>query len=127
MPSSPRPLNVKVTCAADAPERSNQGLTVAATAIAAGARVSLWLTGDAAWLGTVVTTDGRLPSYDLEHAVAPEDLVAVVLEAGRVTVCSQCAARRGIGDDDLLTGVRLAGAALWTEEVLAEGVQALVY
>ncbi|GAA0984539.1 hypothetical protein ENKNEFLB_00738 [Nocardioides aquaticus] len=127
MPSSPRPLNVKVTCAADAPERSNQGLTVAATAIAAGSRVSLWLTGDAAWLGTVVATDGRPPTYDLEHAVAPEDLLAVVLEAGRVTVCSQCAARRGIGDDDLLAGVRLAGAALWTEEVLAEGVQALVY
>ncbi len=127
MPSSPRPLNVKVTCAADAPERSNQGLTVAATAVASGARVSLWLTGDAAWLGTEGSTSGRLPAYSLEHAVAPEALVAVVVEAGRVTVCSQCAARRGIGDDDLLAGVRLAGAALWTEEILADGVQALVY
>ncbi|VXC49333.1 DsrE family protein [Nocardioides sp. AX2bis] len=127
MPSSPRPLNIKVTCAADAPERSNQGLTVAATAVSAGARVSLWLTGEAAWLGTDVATDGRPPAYDLEHAVAPGDLVSVVLEGGRVTVCSQCAARRGIGDDDLLARVRLAGAALWTEEVLAEGVQALVY
>ncbi len=127
MPSSPRPLNVKVTCAADAPERSNQGLTVAATAVASGAAVSLWLTGDAAWLGAEESTTGRPPAYSLEHAVAPEALVGVVVEGGRVTVCSQCAARRGIGDDDLLDGVRLAGAALWTEEVLAEGVQALVY
>ncbi len=34
----PRPLVVKVTCGADDPERSNQGLTVAATALTAGAR-----------------------------------------------------------------------------------------
>lgn len=124
---APRPLNVKVTCAAEAPERSNQGLTVAATAVAAGARVSLWLTGDAAWLGTQTETPGRPPTYSLEHAVPPVELVAVVIDSGRVTVCSQCAARRDIGDDDLLAGVRLAGAALWTEEVLSEGVQALVY
>ena len=127
MPSTVRPLNIKVTCAADAAERSNQGLTVAATAAAAGARVSLWLTGEAAWLGTRDGTAGRPPAYDLEHAVPPEQLVAVVVEAGRVTVCSQCAARRGIGDEDLLPGARLAGAALWTEEILTEDVQALVY
>jgi predicted peroxiredoxin len=44
-----------------------------------------------------------------------------------VTVCSQCAARREIGPDDVLAGVRIAGAAVFTEEVLEEGVQALVY
>ena len=47
----PRPLVIKVTCGADDPERSNQGLTVAATATTAGAEVSLWLTGEGAWLG----------------------------------------------------------------------------
>ena len=40
-----RPLVVKVTCGAEEPERCNQGFTVAATALAAGADVSLWLTG----------------------------------------------------------------------------------
>ena len=120
MPSSPRPLNVKVTCAADAPERSNQGLTVAATAIAAGSRVSLWLTGDAAWLGTVDTTDGRPPTYELEHSVASEDLLAVVLEADADTARDVARGymdaylqlpnytnnlrRFGWGDDDLLHG-----------------------
>ena len=59
---------MKVTCGADEPERSNQGFTVSATAVATGADVSLWL-----------------------------------------------------------TGVRLAGAPSYVEEVLAEGVQALVY
>ena len=41
-------LLLKVTCAAEAPERANQAFTVAAAACAAGAGVSLWLTGEAA-------------------------------------------------------------------------------
>jgi predicted peroxiredoxin len=44
-----------------------------------------------------------------------------------VTVCTQCAARRDIAESDLREGVRLAGSASYVEEVLAEGVQALVY
>ncbi len=118
-----RPLVVKVTCGADDPERCNQGLTVAATAVAAGADVSLWLTGEAAWFGV----PGRAETLSLPHAKPLPDLLAAVVSAGRVTVCSQCAARREIGEDDLLDGVRLAGSTSYVEEVLAEGVQALVY
>jgi predicted peroxiredoxin len=44
-----------------------------------------------------------------------------------VTVCTQCAVRRGIGEDDLLAGVRIAGAAVFAEEILQPDVQALVY
>ena len=117
-----RPLIVKVTCGADDPERSNQGLTVAATALTAGADVSLWLTGEGAWLGVA----GR-ETFALEHAAPPADLVAAVLAAGQVTVCTQCAARRGITEADVLPGVRIAGAAAFAEEVLAPDVQALVY
>ena len=45
----PRSLVVKTTAGADAPERCAQAFTVAATAVAAGVDVSLWLTGEAAW------------------------------------------------------------------------------
>ncbi|MBZ5738480.1 DsrE family protein [Nocardioides mangrovi] len=117
-----RPLVVKVTCGSDDPERSNQGLTVAAAAVAAGAEVSLWLTGEAAWLGTAAGL-----SFELPHAAAPTDLVGAVLAAGQVTVCTQCAARRGITDADLRPGARIAGAAAYVEEVLAPDAQALVY
>jgi predicted peroxiredoxin len=113
---------VKVTCGADDPERCNQGLTVATMATTAGAEVSLWLTGEGAWLGVA----GR-ETFALEHAAAPDGLVGSVLAAGRVTVCTQCAARRGITETDLLPGVRIAGAAAFAEEVLAPEVQALVY
>ena len=46
---------------------------------------------------------------------------------GTVTVCTQCAARRDISEADLLPGVRIAGAAAFVEETLADQAQALVY
>jgi predicted peroxiredoxin len=119
----PRPLVVKVTCGANDPERCNQGFTVAATALAAGADVSLWLTGEAAWFGV----PGRAEQFALPLATPLAELLQAVLAAGRVTVCSQCAARRGIGEDNVHEGVRIAGAAVFTEEVLDADVQALVY
>lgn len=51
----------------------------------------------------------------------------MVLASGTVTACTQCAARREIGPDDVLPGVRIAGAAVFVEEAMADGAQALVY
>ncbi len=118
-----RSLVVKVTCGAEDAERCNQAFTVAATAAAAGADVSLWLTGEAAWYGVA----GRAEEFSLDLATPLDQLMAVVLETGFVTVCSQCAARRGIVADDLREGVSIAGAAVFAELVLGDGVQALVY
>ena len=42
-------------------------------------------------------------------------------------MCSQCAARREITEDGLRPGIGVAGAAVFAEQVLADGVQALVY
>ena len=116
-----RSLVVKVTT--DSPERCAQAFTVAATALAAGAEVSLWLTGEASWFAL----PGRAEAVDLPHAAPLADLRDAVLAGGRLTLCTQCAARRDIEESDLLPGVRLAGSATFVEEVLAEEVQALVY
>ncbi|MBD8057750.1 DsrE family protein [Cellulomonas sp. JH27-2] len=118
-----RALVIKTTSGLDRPEACNQAFTVAAAAVAAGADVSLWLTGEAAWFGV----PGRAAELTLEHATPLADLLDVVLEGGRVTVCTQCAARRGIAPDDVLPGVRIAGAAVFVEESLADDAQALVY
>jgi predicted peroxiredoxin len=96
---------------------------VAATAVAAGVDVSLWLTGESAWYAL----PGRAAEFELPHAAPLPDLLGAVLAGGRVTLCTQCAARRGIGPGDVLDGVRIAGAAAFVEEVLAPGAQALVY
>ena len=118
-----RPLVVKVTCGAEDAERCNQAFTVAASAVAAGAEVSLWLTGEAAWFGVA----GRAEAFDLPLATPLADLLAAVVAGGTVTVCSQCAARRGIAEADLVPGVGIRGAASFAEEVLAPEAQALVY
>lgn len=126
----PRPLVVKVTCGADDPERANQAVTVAATAVAAGAEVSLWLAGEATWFAVRdrrTTRGAGGGDLALEHAPPVADLVDAVLAGGRVVLCTQCAARRGIEAADVLDGVELGGAAGFTEEVLRDGVQALVY
>ncbi|GAB3592170.1 DsrE family protein [Angustibacter peucedani] len=118
-----RSLVVKVTAGSDAPERCAQAFTVAATAAASGVAVSLWLTGEASWFAL----PGRAAQFELPHSAPLPDLLDAVLAAGRVTLCTQCAARREIGPDDVVPGVRVAGAAVFVEEALADGAQALVY
>ncbi len=118
-----RPLVIKTTSGTDRPEAANQALTVAAAAVAAGAEVSLWLTGEAAWFAL----PGRAADLELEHAAPAPELLDAVVTGGTVTLCTQCAARREITADDVLPGVRIAGAALFAEEVLRPGAQALVY
>ena len=118
-----RSLVIKVTAGKDDPERCNQAFTVAATAVASGVPVSLWLTGESAWFAL----PGRAGDFSLPHAAPLADLLAGVLAAGTVTVCTQCAARRDIGPGDLIEGIRIAGAPTFVSEVMAEGAQALVY
>jgi len=114
---------VKTTAGTDAPERCAQAFSVAATAAASGVPVSLWLTGEAAWLAL----PGRADTFVLAESPPLADLLAAVLAEGSVTLCAQCAARRKIGPDDTLPGIRIAGAATFVAEVMADGAQALVY
>ena len=119
----PRPLVVKCTAGSDDPERCNQAFTVAATAVAAGAQVSLWLTGEAAWLAL----PGRAEEFELPHASPLAQLRDAVLAGGTCTVCTQCAARREITEANVIAGVRIAGSASFVDEVLRPTAQALVY
>jgi predicted peroxiredoxin len=123
MTTPARPLVIKTTSGTDRPEATNQAFTVAAAAVAAGATVSLWLTGESAWFAL----PGRADDLVLEHATPLAELLDLVLAEGSVTVCTQCAARRSIGPTDVLPGIRVAGAAVFVEETLAPNAQALVY
>ena len=68
----PRSLVVKVTCGSEDAERCNQAFTVAAAAVASGADVSLWLTGEAAWFGV----PGRAEEFSLDLATPLADLLS---------------------------------------------------
>jgi predicted peroxiredoxin len=123
MPSKSRPLIIKLTAGVESPEKLSQGFTVAATAVASGAVVSLWLTGESAWLAV----PGRAEQLSLPHAARLADLRDAVLADGHLTVCSQCAARRSLTQADLLPRTLIRGSAAFVEEILQDGAQALVY
>ena len=118
-----RTLVIKLTAGAEEPECANQAFTVAATAVAAGATVSLWLTGEAVWFAV----PGRAEAFELPHAAPLADLLTSVLEGGQLTVCTQCAKRRDLTEADLRPGTRIAGAPAFTEEILTDNTQAIVY
>jgi predicted peroxiredoxin len=118
-----RSLVIKVTAGKDDAERCNQAFTVAAAAVASGVPVSLWLTGESAWFAL----PGRAEEFSLPHAAPLADLLAGVLAAGTVTLCTQCAARRDITQADVIGGIRIAGAATFVAEAMADNAQALVY
>jgi predicted peroxiredoxin len=121
--AAPRRLVIKSGAGAEQAERCAQAFTIAATAVAAGAHVTLWLMGDAVDLAT----PGAAEAFELPHAAPLAGLRDVVLADGRLIVCTQCAARRGLTADDLLDGVVIAGAATYVEQVLEPDVQALIY
>jgi len=116
-------LVIKITAGQDDPERCNQAFNVAAAALASGVPTSLWLTGEASWFAL----PGRAGEFTLAHAPPLADLLDAVLAGGTVTLCTQCAARRDIAQDDVIKGVRIAGAATFVAEICADAVQALVY
>jgi predicted peroxiredoxin len=118
-----RSLLIKITCGAEAPERANQAWTVAAIAVAGGASVSVWLTGEAVWFAV----PGRQPDLDLPYATPVGELIETVRSNGTITVCTQCAARRELSVEDLVETATIQGAASFVEAALADNVQALIY
>lgn len=116
-------LVIKLTAGVEEAERVAQAFSVASTAQAAGLEVSLWLTGEAAWLAL----PGRATEFTLEHAAPLHELLASLIENSTVTLCTQCAVRRNINEGDQIPGIRIAGSATFVEEIMRESTQALVY
>jgi len=115
-------LVVKCTWGLERPETLFQAFTVAATAASSGHDVSLWLTGDAVWHAVAAT-----PDAELAHSPNLAVLREAIMASGTVTVCAQCAVRRGVTQADLVPGARIAGAAAFVEESLNPSATALVY
>ena len=116
-------LVIKLASGFDEAERVAQAFSVATTALASGVAVSLWLTGEASWLAL----PGKAEEFRLDHAAPLHELLASLIENAHVTLCTQCAVRRGIVDGDQISGIRIAGSASFVEEIMREETQALVY
>lgn len=116
-------LVIKVLSGFNDSERTAQAFTVASTAIASGVQVSLWLTSDA----SDFALPGKASEFQLPHSAPLDGLLQSVLDHGTVTLCTQCAQRRGITSEDVIPGIAIKGAASFVEEIMGEDVQALVY
>ncbi len=118
-----RTLIVKLASGTEAPERVSQAFTVASIALASGVKVSFWLTGEASWFAL----PDKAEKFELAHAPSIADALKSLILDGQVTLCTQCALRRDIKDGDQISGIRIAGAAVFVEEITAKSAQALVY
>ena len=70
---------------------------------------------------------GQQPDLELPYATPVADLVETVRLDGAITVCTQCAARRELGEGDLVESATIRGAASFVEAALADNVRVLVY
>ena len=108
---------IRLTHAGDDVERTGSALTVAATALASGVDVELWLIHDAVELAK----PGAVETLHLEHSPPLAELFASVLAGGKVFACTQCLLRRGIAAEDLIPGITPAGAAALVASLAEEG------
>ncbi len=104
-------------------ERTSQAFTVAAIALVSGFEVSLWLTSEASGFAL----PGGCESFELPNSAPLHELRDAILAGGSMTLCTQCAARRGINESDLIPGIVIKGSTSFVEEIMADGVQVVVY
>ena len=116
-------LVVKAMAGENDPERVSQAFTVAATALASGFEVSLWLTSEASYFAL----PGRCEEFFLPHSAPLHELRDAILNAGSITLCTQCAVRRTITESDIIPGIVIKGSASFVEEIMHDRVQALIY
>lgn len=116
-------LVVKVTHALDDPERAHIGCNVAAVALASGLEVHLFLAIEGVHLARGEITQ----QLEIDDAPPIGDLIDAVYAGGSVTVCTPCATRRGLGQEDFRDGTVLAGSAQFVALATADGATALVY
>lgn len=114
---------IKLISGKEDPERLSGALSVASSAITTGLDVSLWLTSEASWFAL----PGRVDELSLAHSPDLGELFQLIVDNGRVTLCTQCAARRGITEDEVIDGIEIRGSASFVEEIMSEEAQALVY
>lgn len=104
-------------------ERASLAFVVANTAVSSGQDATVLLTLDGVRLGVENCCDG------LEAAGFPPLaglMQSFVENGGNLWICGACAKPRGIGQDDLMKGGQIVGAAA-AVEALVSGAQTLSF
>ena len=114
---------VSLASSHDNTDRATLAFVVAGAAVASGQDTTVFLSADGAWLGK----KGEAEKINEEGFAALVDLMAGFTEAGgKIIVCSPCAKKRGIVEDDLVAGSVIAGGAA-VVALMAGGAQTISY
>lgn len=105
------------------PDRATVAFVIAGASVASGQDTTVFLSADGAWLGKKgeaekINEDGFAPLAELRDSF---------LEAGgTVIVCTPCAKKRGITEDDVIPGAVVAGGAALVA-LMVDGASTLSY
>lgn len=104
-------------------DRATVAFVVAGAAVASGQDTTIFLSSDGAWLGKKgeaekIHEDGFAPLAELRDSF---------MEAGgQIIVCTPCAKKRGISEDDVIEGAVIAGGAA-VVALMVDGASTLSY
>ncbi len=116
-------LVISLTHSADDVDRASVAMVVAGASVASAQQTSVFLSSEGVRLAAKGTADELH-----EEGFAPmSELVGSYVEAGGTfLVCSPCAKKRGIGEDQLIDGAQIVGGATLVA-LLADGAGSLSF
>jgi len=116
-------LVINLTHSIDDPDRTSVAMVVAGAAVASNQTTSVFLSSE----GTRLARQGVAQGLHEEGFAPLGELVSAFVDAGGTfLVCSPCAKKRGIGEDDLIEGASIVGGATLVA-LLADGAASLSY
>ncbi|MGA8208846.1 MAG: DsrE family protein [Nocardioidaceae bacterium] len=116
-------LVINLTRSVDDPDRSSVAMVVAGASVASEQVTTVFLSSE----GTRLAAKGVAEELHEEGFAPMAELVSSFVEAGgRFLVCSPCAKKRGIGEDDLIEGASIVGGASLVA-LLADGASSLSF
>ena len=116
-------LVVNLTHSADDVDRASVAMVVAGASVASSQKTAVFLSSE----GTRLAAKGVAETLHEEGFAPMAELVTSYVDAGGTfLVCSPCAKKRGITEDDLIEGAAIVGGATLVA-LLADGAASLSF
>jgi len=114
---------ISITHSTNDADKATVGFVIGNAAVASDQETTIFLSCEGVRLAQRATID----EIHEDGFAALSELVENFLEAGgHLLVCSPCAKKRGIGEEDVITGAQIVGGAR-VVELLAAGATGLSY
>ncbi|WP_338748363.1 DsrE family protein [Janibacter alittae] len=116
-------LIINLTHSVDDVDRTSVAIVIAGASVASSQETTVFLSSE----GTRLAVTGVADTLHEEGFAPMSELVSSYIEAGGTfLVCSPCAKKRGIGEEDLIEGATIVGGASLVA-LLADGASSLSF